>query len=30
MTCIHDNKVNNITECNLIHDIINTPKLTKN
>ena len=30
MTRIHDNKVNKITECNLLHDIINTPKRTKN
>ena len=27
---IHDNKVNNIAECNLIHDILNPPKLTQN
>ena len=30
MNCIHENKVNNIAEFNLIHDIINTPKRTKN
>ena len=30
MTCIHDNKVNNMNECNLIHDMINPPKHTKN
>ena len=29
MTCIHDNKVNNIAECNSIYDIINHPKHTK-
>ena len=29
MTCIHDNEVNNIAECNLLHDIINPPKRTK-
>ena len=30
MTCIHDNEVNNTTEYNLQHDIINPPKLIKN
>ena len=30
MTCIHDNEVKNISECNLLHDIINPPKRTKN
>ena len=30
MNSIHDNEVNNIAECNLLPDIINTPKLTKN
>ena len=30
MTRIYDNEVNNISECNLLHDIINPPKLTKN
>ena len=29
MTHIHDKEVNKISECNLLHDIINTPKLTK-
>ena len=29
MTCIHDNKVNNIAEFNLLHDIINPSKCTK-
>ena len=29
MTHIHDEKVNNIAKCNLKHDIINHPKLTK-
>ena len=29
MNRIHDTKVNNIAECNLIHDIINPPKRTK-
>ena len=27
---IHDNEVNNIAECNLLHDIINPPKHAKN
>ena len=26
MNCIHENKVNKITECNIIHDILNTYK----
>ena len=30
MNHIHDNKVNNIAEWNLLHDILNTPKCTKN
>ena len=30
MTCIHDNKVNNIAEYNLLHDIINPPKCARN
>ena len=30
MTRIHNNEVNNITERNLLHDIINPPKRTKN
>ena len=30
MTRIHNNEVNNIAECNLLHDIINPPKPTKN
>ena len=29
ITSIHDNEVNNIYECNLLHDIINPPKMTK-
>ena len=29
MTCIHDNKVNNIHKLNLTHDILNPPKHTK-
>ena len=29
MRRIHDNKVNKIAECNLLHDIINHPKRTK-
>ena len=29
MTCIHINEVDNIYECNLLHDIINHPKRTK-
>ena len=27
--CIHVNEVNKISECNLLHDILNPPKLTK-
>ena len=30
MICIHDNEVNNIAECNLLHDIINLPKCARN
>ena len=30
MTCIHRNKVNKWSECNLLHDIINPPKRIKN
>ena len=29
MTRMHDNKVNNIAECNLIHHTVNHTKLTK-
>ena len=29
MTCIHKNELNNIAECNLLHDIINYPKRAK-
>ena len=29
MNCIHENEVNKITECNLIHDIRNPYKLIK-
>ena len=29
MTCIHENEVNKISECNLLHDILNTSKRTK-
>ena len=29
MMRIHNNKVNNIAECNLLHDIINTPNRAK-
>ena len=29
MIYIHDNEVNNISEYNLLHDIINPPKLVK-
>ena len=29
MTCIHRDKVNKITECSWIHDIINSYKLIK-
>ena len=30
MMRIHYREVNKISECNLLHDIINTPKRTKN
>ena len=30
MIYIHDNEVNNIAECNLLHDIINPPERAKN
>ena len=30
MTCIHGNKVNKISECNLIYDVLNPSKHTKN
>ena len=30
MTCIHENKVNKLAEFNLIHDILNPSKRTKN
>ena len=30
MNRIHDNKVNNIAKCNLLHDMINPSKHTKN
>ena len=29
MTCLQNNEVNNISECNLLHDIINPPKRAK-
>ena len=29
MTRIHNNKVNNIDQCNLLQDILNPPKCTK-
>ena len=29
MTCIQNNEVNNISECNLLHDTINPPKRAK-
>ena len=29
MTRIHDDKVNNISKCNLLYDILNPPKCTK-
>ena len=29
MTRIHDDEVNKISECNLLHDIINPPKRTR-
>ena len=30
MNCIHNNDVNKISECNLLHDILNPSKRTKN
>ena len=30
MNFIHDNKANNIAECNPLHDILNPSKRTKN
>ena len=30
MTCIHGNKLNKLSECNLLHDILNHPKRTNN
>ena len=30
MNCINKNEVNEIAECNLLHDILNPSKLTKN
>ena len=30
MNRIHENKVNNIDECNLLHDTLKTSKRTKN
>ena len=30
ITRIYDNEINNIAECNLLHDIINPPKCNKN
>ena len=30
MTCICHNEVKDISGCNLLHEIINTPKLAKN
>ena len=29
INCIHDNKVNNIAEWNLLHDTLNPSKITK-
>ena len=29
MTRIHNNEVNNISECNLLHDMVNPPKHAK-
>ena len=29
MTCIHRHKINKRAECNLLYDILNTPKRTK-
>ena len=30
MACIYGKEVNKISECNLLHDILNPPKQTKN
>ena len=30
MTCIHGNEVNKTSECNLLHEILNPTKCTKN
>ena len=30
MTCIHGNKLNKIHECNLLQNVLNPPKGTKN
>ena len=30
MTCTRENEVNKISECNLLHDILNPSKRTKN
>ena len=30
MNCIHDNEVNNIAECNVLHDILNPTICNKN
>ena len=27
--CVHDNNVNNIAECNLLHDMLNPSKFSK-
>ena len=29
MTCINENKVNKLAQCNLLHDMVSTSKLTK-
>ena len=29
MTCIYENRVNKLAECNLLHDVLNPPKLNK-
>ena len=29
MTCIHEDKVNKIAECNPLHDLLNPSKITK-
>ena len=29
MTCINENKVNKLAQCNLLYDILNNSKLTK-